>query len=155
MRNYNTEGLFPANLLKEIRNQFVYVDWDPYTGKRIFFEAASGSCRPNVVVEAMAKETALPDQQGRLNQGSAHSNEITAKGIADLMTFFGAKSGQTIPGWSSSHVIYRITEAVLSSVPGTNVVTTGLDHASVRSALTQFAVKYNKEERIDEQDNGD
>jgi selenocysteine lyase/cysteine desulfurase len=152
MRNYNTEGLFPANLLKEIRNQFVYVDWDPYTGKRIFFEAASGSCRPNVVVEAMAKETALPDQQGRLNQGSAHSNEITAKGIADLMTFFGAKSGQTIPGWSSSHVIYRITEAVLSSVPGTNVVTTGLDHASVRSALTQFAVKYNKEERIAEPD---
>lgn len=152
MRNYNTKGLFPANLLKEIRNQFVYVDWDPYTGKRIFFEAASGSCRPNVVVEAMAKETALPDQQGRLNQGSAHSNEITAKGIADLMTFFGAKSGQTIPGWSSSHVIYRITEAVLSSVPGTNVVTTGLDHASVRSALTQFAVKYNKEERIAEPD---
>jgi len=152
MRKYNTEGLFPANLLEEIRNQFVYVDWDPYTGKRIFFEAASGSCRPKTVIEAMAKETALPDQQGRHNQGSAHSDEITAKGIADLMTFFGAKSGQTIPGWSSSHVIYRITEAVLSSVPGTNVVTTGLDHASVRSALTQFAVEFNKEERIAEPD---
>jgi len=68
------------------------------------------------------------------------------------MTFFGAKSGQTIPGWSSSHVIYRITDAVLSSVPGTNVVTTGLDHASVRSAFTQFAEKYNKEERIAEPD---
>ncbi|MBU1012503.1 MAG: aminotransferase class V-fold PLP-dependent enzyme [Bacteroidetes bacterium] len=152
MRQYNTNGLFPAKLLKEIRNQFVYVDWDPYTGKRIFFEAASGSCRPKGVVEAMAKETALPDQQGRLNPGAAHSDEITAKGIADLMTFFGAKSGQTIPGWSSSHVIYRITDAVLSSVPGTNVVTTGLDHASVRSALTQFAEKYHKEERIAEPD---
>lgn len=152
MRQYNTNGLFPANLLKEIRNQFVYVDWDPYTGKRIFFEAASGSCRPKGVVEAMAKETALPDQQGRLNPGAAHSDEITAKGIADLMTFFGAKSGQTIPGWSSSHVIYRITDAVLSSIPGTNVVTTGLDHASVRSALTQFAEKYHKEERIAEPD---
>jgi len=152
MRKYNTEGLFPTDLLKEIRNQFLYVDWDPYTGKRIFFEAASGSCRPKGVIEAMAKETALPDQQGRHNQGAAHSDEITAKGIADLMTFFGAKSGQTIPGWSSSHVIYRITDAVLSSVPGTNVVTTGLDHASVRSAFTQFAEKYNKEERIAEPD---
>jgi len=152
MRKYNTKGIFTAELLKEIRNQFVYVDWDPYTGKRIFFEAASGSCRPKIVVEAMAKETALPDQQGRLNEGSYHANEVTAQGIADLMTFFGAKSGQTIPGWSSSHVIYRITDAVLSSVPGTNVVTTGLDHASVRSALTQFAAKYNKEERIAEPD---
>jgi selenocysteine lyase/cysteine desulfurase len=66
------------------------------------------------------------------------------------MIFFGAKSGQTIPGWSSSHVIYRITNAVLSSILGTNVVTTGLDHASVRSAITQFAEKNGKEERIAE-----
>jgi selenocysteine lyase/cysteine desulfurase len=98
----------------------------------------------------MAKETCLPDQQGRANPGSAHSVEVTAKGIEDLMIFFGAKSGQTIPGWSSSHVIYRITNAVLSSIPGTNVVTTGLDHASVRSAITKFAEKYRKEERIAE-----
>ncbi len=150
MRNYNTKGLFPTSLLNEIRNQFLYVDWDPYTGKRIFFEAASGACRPKRVIEAMGMETALPDQQGRDNEGSRHADEITAKGIEDLMIFFGAKSGQTVPGWSSSHVIYRITDAVLSSVPGSNVVTTGLDHASVRSAITQFAQKYNKEERIAE-----
>jgi len=47
-------------------------------------------------------------------------------------------------------VIYRITNAVLSTIPGTNVVTTGLDHASVRSAIAQFAEKYGKEERIAE-----
>lgn len=147
-RNYNTEGLFSKQLLNEIREQFVYVDWDPYSGKRIFFEAASGACRPKRVVEAMGMETALPDQQGRKNPGSGHAMEITAKGIEDLMIFFGARSGQTVPGWSSSHVVYRITDSVLSSIPGTNVVTTGLDHASVRSAVTQFAEKYNKEERI-------
>lgn len=141
-------GLFPPKLMEAVRDQFLYVDWDPYSGKRIFFDAASGSCRPKRVVEAMAKETCLPDQQGRANPGSKHAVEVTAKGIEDLMTFFGAKSGQTIPGWSSSHVLYRITNAVLSSVPGTNVVTTGLDHASVRSAVTQFAGIYGKEERI-------
>jgi len=134
--------------MEEIRNQFVYVDWDPYSGRRIFFDAASGSCRPKRVVEAMGMETCLPDQQGRANPGSHHAVEVTAKGIQDLMIFFGAKSGQTIPGWSSSHVIYRITNAVLSSIPGTNVVTTGLDHASVRSAITQFAAAYGKQERI-------
>ncbi|MCP4711920.1 MAG: aminotransferase class V-fold PLP-dependent enzyme [Planctomycetes bacterium] len=114
----------------------------------MFFDAASGSCRPKSVIEAMALETCLPDQQGRTNPGSNHAVEITAQGIADLMTFFGAKSGQIIPGWSSSHVIYRITDAVLSTIPGSNVVTTGLDHASVRSALTQFAKMYGKQERI-------
>lgn len=144
------KGLYSPRLMEEIRSRFLYVDRDPYSGKRIYFEAASGSLRPRSVIEAMAKETCLPDQQGRANPGSAHSIEVTAKGIEDLMIFFGAKSGQTIPGWSSSHVIYRITNAVLSSIPGTNVVTTGLDHASVRSAVTQFAGKYGKEERIAE-----
>jgi len=141
-------GLFSPALMEEIRNQFVYVDWDPYSGKRIFFEAASGSCRPKRVVEALAMETCLPDQQGRTNPGSEHAVEVTKKGIEDLMIFFGAKSGQTIPGWSSSHVIYRITNAVLSSIPGKNVVTTGLDHVSVRGAITQFSRVYGKEERI-------
>jgi len=144
------KGLYSPELMEEIRSRFEYVDGDPYSGKRIYLEAASGSLRPKSVIEAMAKETCLPDQQGRANPGSAHSVEVTAKGIEDLMIFFGAKSGQTIPGWSSSHVIYRITNAVLSSIPGTNVVTTGLDHASVRSAVTQFAEKYGKEERIAE-----
>ncbi|HEY3381725.1 MAG TPA: aminotransferase class V-fold PLP-dependent enzyme [Vicinamibacterales bacterium] len=143
-------GFFAPALMDEIRNQFVYVDWDPYSGQRIFFDAASGSCRPTRVVEAMARETCLPDQQGRANPGSSHAVDVTAKGIEDLMTFFGARSGQTIPGWSSSHVIYRITDAVLSTIPGTNVVTTGLDHASVRSALSQFSAKYGKQERIAE-----
>ena len=150
MSKDHEKGLYSPELMEEIRSRFEYVDWDPYSGKRIYLEAASGSLRPKSVIEAMAKETCLPDQQGRANPGSAHSIEVTAKGIKDLMIFFGAKSGQTIPGWSSSHVIYRITNAVLSSIPGTNVVTTGLDHASVRSAVTQFAGKYGKEERIAE-----
>jgi len=142
------KSLYSPRLMREIRSRFVYADSDPYSGKRIYLDAASGSLRPESVIEAMAKETCLPDQQGRANPGSAHSMEVTAKGIEDLMTFFGAKSGQTIPGWSSSHVIYRITNAVLSSIPGKNIVTTGLDHASVRSAVTQFCEQYGKEERV-------
>ena len=148
MGQATTVGIFPPALMSEVRSQFAYVDWDPYSGQRTFFDAASGSCRPCRVIEAMARETCLPDQQGRANPGSRHAVEVTAKGIEDLMLFFGARSGHIIPGWSSSHVIYRITDAVLASVPGTNVVTTGLDHASVRSALNQFARTYGKEERI-------
>jgi selenocysteine lyase/cysteine desulfurase len=143
-----TEVLVPPALLDEIRHQFVYVDWDPYSGRRVFLDAASGSCRPKRVIEAVALETCLPDQQGRANPGSAHAMEVTARGIEDLMLFFGARSGQTIPGWSSSHVIFRIIDAVLSAVPGTNAVTTGLDHASVRSALDQNATRRGIEQRV-------
>ena len=100
-------GLFSPALMQEIRSQFVYVDWDPYSGRRIFFDAASGSCRPTRVVEAMGMETCLPDQQGRANPGSQHAMDVTARGIEDLMIFFGARSGQIVPGWSSSHVIFR------------------------------------------------
>ncbi len=146
------KGLFSSQLMERIRSRFLYVDWDPYSGRRTYLEAASGSLRPQAVIEAMAKETCLPDQQGRANPGSDHSVAVTAKGIEDLMVFFGANSGHIVPGWSSSHVLYRITNAVLSSVPGTNVVTTGLDHASVRSAVSQFARQYGKEERIAEVD---
>ena len=142
------KGLYRPRLMEEIRSRFIYTDSDPFSGKRVYLDAASGSLRPENVIEAMERETCLPDQQGRANPGSAHSMEVTAKGIEDLMIFFGAKSGQIIPGWSSSHIIYRITNAVLSSIPGMNVVTTGLDHASVRSAVTQFSEQYGKEERI-------
>jgi cysteine desulfurase/selenocysteine lyase len=148
MADARESGVFSSTLMREIRDQFVYADADPYSGPRIFFDAASGSCRPTRVVEAMAFETCLPDQQGRANPGSGHAMEVTAKGIEDLMIFFGARSGQVIPGWSSSHVIYRIADAVLSTVPGKSVVTTGLDHASVRSALSQFSATYGKQERI-------
>jgi len=50
------KGLYSPRLMKEIRSRFLYVDWDPYSGKRIYFEAASGSPRPKSVIEAMAKE---------------------------------------------------------------------------------------------------
>jgi len=92
------KGLFLPRLMEEIRNQFVYVEEDPYSGKRIYFDAASGALRRKLVIEAMAKETRLRDQQARDNPGSYHAVEVTEKGLEDLMTFFGAKSGYIIPG---------------------------------------------------------
>ncbi len=40
------KGLYSPELMEEIRSRFEYVDWDPYSGKRIYLEAASGSLRP-------------------------------------------------------------------------------------------------------------
>ncbi len=84
MGQVHEQGLFSPALMQEIRQQFIYVDWDPYSDKRIYFDAASGSCRPKRIIEAMGMETCLPDQQGRDNPGSRHAVEVTAKGIEDL-----------------------------------------------------------------------
>jgi len=43
--------IFSPELLKEIRDKFVYIDWDPYTGKRIHIEASGGSARLKSVVD--------------------------------------------------------------------------------------------------------
>ena len=59
MGNDYEKGLYPPELMEEIRSRFEYVDWDPYSGKRIYLEAASGSLRPKSVIEAMLKQLGI------------------------------------------------------------------------------------------------
>lgn len=37
--------MFSADLLEKIREKFLYVDWDPYTGERVYLETSGGSLR--------------------------------------------------------------------------------------------------------------
>jgi selenocysteine lyase/cysteine desulfurase len=148
MAEATEKGMFSPTLLEEIRRRFLYVDWDPYSGQRVYLEASGGSLRLKTVLEAMAQETALPDELFRFNPGSDHAVEAVAKGMEDVMLFVGAKSGQIMPAMSSSHAIFRVVNAVMSHGPGTNVVTTELEHPAVRSATRHFAELYGKEWRV-------
>ena len=80
-------GMFSPELLEEIRNQFMYVDWDPYSGQRVYLEASGGSLRLKSVVDSIAKETALPDELYRYNPASDHVVESIQKGIEDVKLF--------------------------------------------------------------------
>ena len=139
---------FPPNLLEEIRDHFFYVDVDPFSGPRVFFESASGSLRLQSVVQAMAKETALPDQLGRANPGSKHANEMMDRGIEGVKLFLGAQSGTIMAAMSSTHAIFRAVNAVASGVPGTNIVTTQLEHPSVYDSTRLLAEQTGKEWRV-------
>ena len=33
------KGMFSPELLEQIRNRFLYTDWDPFSGKRVYLEA--------------------------------------------------------------------------------------------------------------------
>lgn len=142
--------LLSPELVKEIREKFVYVDWDPYSGKRIYFDASGGSVRLKSVIEAVAKETALPDEHHRGNPGSDHADEVFEKGMEDAMLFVGAKSGTIMPALSGSQACFRIANAIISHTPGTNVVTTRIEHPCVIGACQFLGLRAGKEVRYAE-----
>ena len=148
MTEKSEQGMFSPELLEEVRKHFMYVDWDPYSGQRVYLEASGGSLRLKSVVESIAKETALPDELYRYNPASEHVIESIQKGIEDVKLFLGAKSGTIMPAQSATHAIYRAINAVTNHVPGTNIVTTELEHPAVRSSTRMFAESRGMEWRI-------
>jgi cysteine desulfurase/selenocysteine lyase len=140
--------MFTLKLLEEIRDHFMYVDWDPYSGRRVYLEASGGSLRLKSVVESIAKETALPDELYRYNPASDHVVQSIEKGVEDVKLFLGARSGSIMPANSATQAIFRAIDAITSHVPGTNIVTTELEHPAVLSSTRQFAEKTGKEWRV-------
>jgi len=141
-------GLFTPELLKNIRNLFMYPDWDPYTGQRTYLEASGGSLRLKSVVDTIAREAALPDELYRFNPASDIVVNAVDKGTEDVKLFLGAKSGYIMPAHSATHAMFRALDTVTSHVPGTNIVTTELEHPAVLSSTKYFADKNGMELRM-------
>lgn len=146
----STGELFSQELLAEIRERFVYVDWDPHSGSRIYLEASGGSLRLKSVVETMARETALPDELYRGNPGSEHAVAAVKRGLADVRTFLGATSGEIVPAISSSQAIFYVMSVIASHAQGSNMVTTAIEHPSNYDATRLFAKKTGRECRVTE-----
>jgi len=145
-----TKRLFSSELQEEIRRRFLYVDWDPYTGQRVYLEASGGGLRLKSVLETMCKELALPDELFRYNPASDYVVKAYDKGIEDVKLFLGAKSGVIIPANSATHTLFRAANAVTAHIPGDNVVTTQLEHPAALSAAKYYAENTGKELRIAE-----
>lgn len=141
-------SMFSSSLLKEIRNKFLYVDWDPYSGRRVYLEASGGSLRLKSVVETIAKEASLPDELYRFNPASDYVVDAVDKGLEDVRLFLGAKSGEIIPAHSATQTMFRVVSTVVANVPGTNIVTTELEHPAVLGATKFYAETTGKELRL-------
>jgi hypothetical protein len=61
----NNGAFFSDELLNEIRSKLEYVDYDPYAGKRIYFDNSGGSLKMKKCCEFIAAETAYPDSPNR------------------------------------------------------------------------------------------
>lgn len=143
--------VFDAKLQKEIKSKFCYMDENLFGRKRLFFENSGGSLRLKACVDAKAKYEMIPDCPLRYHDVSMKLHEVRDKGIKDLMeVIFGAAPGEgaLVTELTPSKTTFSITRAIIENVPGTNVVTTALEHPSAYDAAKFYAEKMGKEFRV-------
>ncbi|MGE5633211.1 MAG: aminotransferase class V-fold PLP-dependent enzyme [Caulobacteraceae bacterium] len=141
--------LFDPALIQEIRSRFCYLESDYLKRKRIFFENSGGSLRLKAAVDAKAMFEQIPDCPERIHDTSMMLKKVKADGIRDIMeVIFGAKSGALVTELTASQVMYRMTRAIIENVPGTNVVTTSLEHPSAYDSTKYYADRTGKEFRV-------
>ncbi len=127
-------------LMDAVRDRFAHVDTCPFEGERVFFENAGGALTLKSVVDTSAKYAAIPDNQGRDNPASKALNKIIAEAKADTMILLNAKEGQVFVGESGTELLFRmISNAIIESPAGGNVVGTTLEHPASRSAAIRWA----------------
>lgn len=140
---------FDERLLKDIRSSFYYIEKDPFLDEeRIFFDNAGGSFRLKKANKAFKKFDSIPDCPEHSNRSAKMLLDIEKKGMEDIRMMFNAPNGKVVTSLSASMVIFEMTRAVIENVPGTNVVTTELEHPSAFDSVVQFATKMNKEVRV-------
>ena len=126
-------------LMDQIRDRFAYVDTCPMQGERIFFENAGGALTLKLVVELSAQYAAIPDNQGRDNDGSRALMGVIAKAKADAMLFLNASSGQVFVGESGTELLFRMISNAVLETPAGDVIGSTLEHPASRSAAQRWA----------------
>ncbi len=139
---YPKGSFFEEEMQEQVKERFANVDFDGENGKRLFFENAGGSLRLKAVTEAYMAADEFPDCDSRKHKRAKGLRKKTLNGFADLRVMFNApKYGQIITETSSSKAMFTMVRTILENVPGTNVVTTELDHPSVYDSCKYYARK--------------
>lgn len=145
--------LMPAELTAQIREKYYHVDIDPFTNKkRLFFDNSGGSFRLKAASEAFKKVDDLPNCGGHGGVASDYLDSLRAQACEDISTMFNAEGGCIATSMTASIVVFDVSEAIIASVPGTNVVTTALEHPSAFDGCEIPAKKYGKELRVAQTD---
>ena len=146
--NMNSGKLFSEKLMQEIKDKFHYVDMNPDGKKRLFFDNAGGSFRLKKAVEKFSQIDAIPDCPERIHDIALALQAIQEKGIGDLKTILNAKEGAVYASLTASGAMFDIVRAIIENVPGTNTVTTVLEHPSAYDAMVSYSSKTGKQLRV-------
>jgi cysteine desulfurase / selenocysteine lyase len=140
--------LFSDTLMRDIKNRFHYVDHDIQGRERLFFDNAGGSFRLKAATEAFARIDALPDCPERIHELSIFLQKTQAEGSADFRTILNARGGSVYASLTASGAMFDMVRAVAEHVPGTNMVTSVLEHPSSFDAMSLYAEREGKELRV-------
>ncbi|GAB3625950.1 putative cysteine desulfurase [Pandoraea terrae] len=146
--NESIGSLFPEALTREIKSRFHYVDRD-FDGKiRLFFDNAGGSFRLKAADEQYATVDAIPDCTERTHRTSRHLQAIQSRGTDDFRLMLNAVGGAVFASLTASGAMFDMVRAIAENIPGTNFVTSCLEHPSSFDAVTCYAQRLNKELRV-------
>ncbi|MFR8548230.1 MAG: aminotransferase class V-fold PLP-dependent enzyme [Lachnospiraceae bacterium] len=149
----NKGKLMPEELTKWVRSQCLHLEKDPMSGKeRLFFDNSGGSLRLKPVSEAFQKVDDLPNCGGHGGVTSDYLDTLRGQACEDLSTMFNAKDGCIVTSMTASIIIFDVSEVIIENVPGTNVVTTALEHPSAYDGCAAAAKKFGKELRVAQTD---
>lgn len=146
----STKGrLFSPEQMREVRTKFYHLDADPLRpGQRLYFDNAGGAFRLRAAEEAFYAMDCLPDCPERVHRTATYMNDVMARAEEDIRVIFNAhKGGRIITMLTASQVIWNLTGTIAENVPGTNIVTTKLEHPCAYDAARFFAEKTGKELR--------
>jgi len=146
----NTEQGIPFSeaLTQAIKDRFHYVDHDMNGRERLFFDNAGGSFRLKSAVERFAQIDTLPDCPERIHELALFLQKVQADGTADVRTILNAQGGSVYASLTASGAMFDMIRAVAENTPGTNMVTTVLEHPSSFDAMTLYAQRLGKELRV-------
>lgn len=148
MISANNNEVFSPDFLKRVREKFWFVDQDPLNDFRLFFENAGGALTLKSVTERDSQIISLPDCASRFNKTARLLGDIVEKGKDDFRLLVGAKKGDIVTALTASQVLFQITKAIIENAPGTNVVTTRLEHPASYDSAKYYAAKTGKEFRV-------
>ena len=139
---------FSDELMREVKRRFLHVDHDSHGRRRLYFDNAGGSFRLKAAVERFAQVDAVPDNTERIHEAAVELQGIQAQGSADLRTVLNAQGGSVYASLTASGAMFDMVRAVAENVPGTNMVTTVLEHPSAFDAMSFYANKLGRELRV-------
>lgn len=146
--NNDDGNFFSDELMHEIKGRFHYVDHDLNGRERLFFDNAGGSFRLKAATEQFARIDAMPDCPERIHELSLFLQKVQADGTADVRTILNAKGGSVYASLTASGAMFDMVRAVVENVPGTNMVTSVLEHPSSYDAMALYAKRMGKELRV-------
>jgi cysteine desulfurase/selenocysteine lyase len=100
------------------------------------------------VVQSNSLYCGVPDAHSRPNIAAQQLHRLYEEGISATRCLLNAENGVVFSEQTASRVLFAVNGAIIRNVPGSNVITTALEHPGSFDSVSTFASRTGKELRI-------